>query len=273
LVRMGRSFRRRDGVVTGHLPQPEPESSIGKYSKDYANLPERYVIRKTTNLLYKSEKDEPATPPEIELTPILHHGEDRPWGFRYQTKYSYDPDEEYEYIVEPIRERDWMWFRGDRVQVLKGTDKGKQGYINKVMQERNWVTVEGLNLKYEINGKTKDFPGICRASEVPLLVTEDIALVDPTDELPADFTWQYSEEGERVRVSKRTGTVIPKPQQSTETIDYKIASKYVENEHKDTKAADVEKVTFVPKLATFEMDVMQQMGIQEHRTPKKSWWY
>ena len=49
-------------------------------------------------------------------------------------------------------------------------------YINKVMQERNWVTVEGLNLKYEINGKTKDFPGICRASEVPLLVTEDIAL-------------------------------------------------------------------------------------------------
>ena len=44
------------------------------------------------------------------------------------------------------------------------------------MQERNWVTVEGLNLKYEINGKTKDFPGICRASEVPLLVTEDIAL-------------------------------------------------------------------------------------------------
>ena len=52
------------------------------------------------------------------------------------------------------------------------------------------------------------------------------------------------------------------PQQSTETIDYKIASKYVENEHKDTKAADVEKVTFVPKLATFEMDVMQQMGIQ-----------
>ena len=65
--------------------------------------------------------------PQIELTPILHHGEERPWGFRYQTKYSYDPDEEYEYIVEPIRERDWMWFRGDRVQVLKGTDKGKQG--------------------------------------------------------------------------------------------------------------------------------------------------
>ena len=47
--------------------QSEPESSIGKYSKDYANLPERYIIRKTTNLLYKSEKGEPATPPEVRL--------------------------------------------------------------------------------------------------------------------------------------------------------------------------------------------------------------
>jgi hypothetical protein len=29
-------------------------------------------------------------------------------------------------IVEPIREVDWMWFRGDRVEVLKGPDQGKQ---------------------------------------------------------------------------------------------------------------------------------------------------
>ena len=55
--------------------QSEPESSIGKYSKDYANLPERYVIRKTTNLLYKSEKDEPATPPEVRLVSDMEIGD------------------------------------------------------------------------------------------------------------------------------------------------------------------------------------------------------
>jgi len=47
----------------------------------------------------------------------------------------------------------------------------------------------------------------------------------------------------------------------------------VENKHKDTAAKDVESVTFVPKLATFEMDIMQNMGIKEDRVPKKSWWY
>jgi hypothetical protein len=29
-------------------------------------------------------------------------------------------------IIEPIREVDWMWFRGGRVEVLKGPDQGKQ---------------------------------------------------------------------------------------------------------------------------------------------------
>ena len=37
-------------------------------------------------------------------------------------------------VVEPIREQDWMWFRGDRVEILTGPDKGKQGYINMVIQ-------------------------------------------------------------------------------------------------------------------------------------------
>ena len=34
-----------------------------------------------------------------------------------------------------------------------------QGYINMIVQERNWVTVEGLNCKYEMQGGGKNFPG------------------------------------------------------------------------------------------------------------------
>jgi len=247
---------------------------LGKYTKDYANLPERYVIRKSASLLYKSEKGEPwANPPSIELTHLMHHAKERPWNADYRMKYRYDPDEEYGYVVDPIREQDWMWFRGDRVQVLTGKDKGKQGYINYIVQERNWVTVEGLNLKYTVEGRTKTFPGMCRPVEMPLDVTTDVALVDPTDELPADFEWQYTEEGERVRVSARTGYIVPKPAQSEENYDYKDRKGYTENKHKDTPSADVEKVTFQPKLATFEMDVMDSMGIKEERRPKKTWWY
>ena len=70
-----------------------------------------------------------------------------------------------------------------------------------------------------------------------------------------------------------TGYIVPKPAQSEENYDYKDRKGYTENKHKDTPSADVEKVTFQPKLATFEMDVMDSMGIKEERRPKKTWWY
>lgn len=64
----------------------------------------------------------------------------------------------------------WSYFRGDRVQILSGRDKGKQGIINQVIEERNWVFVEGLNCKLSTYGKKPDFPGIVIKEEMPLLV-------------------------------------------------------------------------------------------------------
>ncbi len=40
-------------------------------------------------------------------------------------------------------------------------------------------------------------------TEEPLLVTTDIALVDPSDEQPAEVEWKYTEDGERVREVSR----------------------------------------------------------------------
>lgn len=40
--------------------------------------------------------------------------------------------------------------RGDRVEIMVGKDKGKQGIISQVIQERNWVIVEGLNTHLRI---------------------------------------------------------------------------------------------------------------------------
>ena len=39
-----------------------------------------------------------------------------------------------------------------------------------MFQERNWVTVEGLNVEYEKMGETKDFPGMMIKKELPLIV-------------------------------------------------------------------------------------------------------
>jgi len=56
---------------------------------------------------------------------IQHHGLERPWSSSYWAEH---PPFQYKdtAIVEPILERDWMWFRGDRVEILTGPDKGKQ---------------------------------------------------------------------------------------------------------------------------------------------------
>jgi large subunit ribosomal protein L24 len=67
------------------------------------------------------------------------------------------------------------------VEVLVGKDKGKQGIICQVFQERNWVIVEGLNCELKLIGKSKDFPGMYIKSEKPLLVTSEVSLVDPSD--------------------------------------------------------------------------------------------
>lgn len=170
--------------------------------------------------------------------------------------------------------QDWLYFRGDRVEVLVGKDKGKQGIVTQVIQERNWVIVEGLNCHLRTVGaeKAKDFPGILIQSEAPLLVTNQVKLIDPVDLQSAEVEWRFSEEGQRVRVSLRSGRIIPIPATNEETKDYKKPSNYIERE-KDTVSAVATAVTLKAKLCTFEMDIMESMGIKEDRVEKKTYWY
>lgn len=97
-------------------------------------------------------------------------------------------------------------------------------------------------------------------------------LVDPSDLQPTEFEWRFTEDGKKVRISLRTGREIPIPASNEETYDYKTKAKYFERE-KDTKANDAEAITFYPKLKTFEMEIMDEMGIQEDRVPPKTYWY
>ncbi|KAF7995257.1 hypothetical protein HCN44_004729 [Aphidius gifuensis] len=108
-----------------------------------------------------------------------------------------------------------------------------------------------MNTKLNAMGKTKNFPGIMVLQEQPLNVLNDIAL-------------RYTEEGEHVRVSTRTGRIIPIPiTQQQETIDYKAAPHLYNDQPKDTSKADAQKITYKAALKTFEMDIMEKMGIKE----------
>lgn len=132
--------------------------------------------------------------------------------------------------------------------------------------------VEGLNTHYRVIGKEKNFPGVITKSEAPLLVTNQVKLIDPYDLQSTDIEWRFTEEGEKVRVSVRSGRIIPIPKMNEETKDYKSPTSYVTKE-KDTEGTIVTKITFKPKLSTFEMDIMESMGIKDDRIPKKTYWY
>ncbi|XP_019868916.1 probable 39S ribosomal protein L24, mitochondrial [Aethina tumida] len=244
-------------------------SKVGKYSKDFSNLPDRYIKRSMEQVYWKNPKGPQYKPNAVVQRKKFNFGVDRPWTAQFRQDNS--PGKYHRKVfVEPVKE--WSFFRGDRVEVLVGKDKGKQGIIKQVIQERNWVIVEGLNCELEVIGDDKEFAGVYVQNEKPLLVTSEVALVDPSELTATPIEWRYTEEGEKVRVSTRTGRIIPIPPSSEETIDYKTKSTYKE-QPKDTKADDVTEITFAPKLCTFEMDVMQSMGITEDRIPPKSYWY
>ncbi|CAG9766216.1 unnamed protein product [Ceutorhynchus assimilis] len=244
---------------------------IGKWSQQFGNLPERYIERAMNQVYWKNPKGPQYKPNAVLQRKKFKMGVHRPWTMEFKNENmpkTYSP----KIFVEPIRE--WSYFRGDRVEILVGKDKGKQGIIKTIIQERNWVLVEGLNCKLKNLGKDekKDFEGVYIQEEQPLLVTTDIALVDPSDLKSTEFEWRFTEAGEKVRVSARSGRIIPIPASVEETIDYKSKSTYRE-QPKDTTTDVVTEITFEPKLCTFEMDIMEKMGIKEDRVPPKSYWY
>ncbi|XP_065516042.1 LOW QUALITY PROTEIN: large ribosomal subunit protein uL24m [Lathamus discolor] len=159
-------------------------------------------------------------------------------------------------VVEPIASEDWKVFPGGHgecppptVQVLSGKDAGKQAMVTQVVRARNWVVVEGLNTHYRYI---------------------QIALVDPEDRKPTEVQWRYTEEGERVRVSLRSGRIIPVPLQQRR--DGIVPEQWIDGP-KDTSVEDAMQKTYVPSLRTFEEEIMDAMDIVETRRAKKSYWY
>ncbi|XP_023018392.2 mitochondrial ribosomal protein L24 [Leptinotarsa decemlineata] len=242
---------------------------VGKWSKQYSNLPDRYIKRAMEQVYWRNPEGIQYKPNTVVQRKKFLFSVHRPWTAQFRQDNA--PGKLHAKIfVEPIKE--WSHFRGDRVQILVGKDKGKQGVIKEIIQERNWVIVEGLNCELKQLGQKEDFAGVWIKSEKPLLVTTEISLVDPSDLAPTPIEWRYTEDGQRVRVSTRTGRIIPLPASMEETIDYKTKGTYKE-QPKDTTADAISEITFEPALKTFEMDIMEKMGIREERIPPKSYWY
>lgn len=232
-------------------------------------MPKRYVDRNTTFLIKRAPRLPQYMQKIFRYKRQAYYDRWRPWEDEFQ-RLNAEGAKINQVFVEPIKE--WSYFRGDRVEVIKGPEKGKQGIINYIVKERNWVFVQGLNLQRSYSNREGDSLGNIACNEDPFLVNVEVKLVDPSDLLPTEYEWRFDDDGNRVRVSTRTERIIPIPEQAYETIDYVDKAAYRENS-KDTPAKLVTERTFMPRAKTFEMDICDQMGIKDDRIPYPMYWY
>jgi large subunit ribosomal protein L24 len=117
-------------------------------------------------------------------------------------------------LIRAQEKKHWNIVRGDRVQVIDALhkDKGKQGVVLKVLRNIDRVIVEGINLvKKNIRGDRQR--GIAARTiqvERPMKYCA-VNLVDPMTNLPTRIFRKILEDGSKVRVSKKSGAIIPRP--------------------------------------------------------------
>jgi large subunit ribosomal protein L24 len=94
--------------------------------------------------------------------------------------------------------------------VISGKDKGKTGKIIRVDRARERVYVEGINIvkrhQRPSPGRPNTPVGVIER-EGPVHVS-NVALLDPRDRKPTRLGTRRTEEGARMRVTKRSGTEI-----------------------------------------------------------------
>jgi large subunit ribosomal protein L24 len=96
--------------------------------------------------------------------------------------------------------------KGDRVMVLAGKDKGRQGNVLKVLPKDERVVVEGLNMVQRHTRPTQTDPqGGIKNKEAALHIS-NVAIVDSKGK-PTRVGFRV-EGDKKVRVAKTTGEVI-----------------------------------------------------------------
>ena len=96
--------------------------------------------------------------------------------------------------------------KGDRVVVLTGKDKGRQGQVLRVLPKESRVVVSGLNLVQRHTRPSQSDPqGGIKTKEAPLHIS-NVAYVD-TDGSPTRVGFR-TEGDKKVRYAKKSGEVI-----------------------------------------------------------------
>ena len=98
--------------------------------------------------------------------------------------------------------------KGDRVVVLSGKDKGKEGVVMRAMPKEGKVIVEGVNVAKKHQRATKmTMQGGIIDKDMPLDVS-NVAIVSPRDGKPTRVGYRVDASGNKTRICRRTGAEL-----------------------------------------------------------------
>ncbi|MGV6888572.1 50S ribosomal protein L24 [Rhodophyticola sp. SM2404] len=95
--------------------------------------------------------------------------------------------------------------KGDKVVVLAGKDKGKQGEISRVLPADNKAVVEGINIAIRHTRQSQTDQGGRIPKAMPIALS-NLALLDANGK--ATRVGFKTEDGKKVRFAKTTGDVV-----------------------------------------------------------------
>ncbi len=98
--------------------------------------------------------------------------------------------------------------KGDRVVVITGRDKGKQGEVVRVLPDDSRVVVQGVNMmKRHQKARRAGEESAIIAKEASIHVS-NVAHIDPSSGKPTRVGFKFLEDGRKVRVARASGESI-----------------------------------------------------------------
>jgi large subunit ribosomal protein L24 len=97
--------------------------------------------------------------------------------------------------------------KGDKVVVISGRDKGKNGEVLRIVREDNRAVVQGVNLVKRHTRPRPGEPGGIVEKEGTIHIS-NIAHIDPQSQKATRVGYKILEDGRKVRVARRSGEVL-----------------------------------------------------------------
>lgn len=97
--------------------------------------------------------------------------------------------------------------KGDKVQVLAGSYRGKQGQVLVIYPEKNRAIVEGVNIVKKHRKPSAENPQGSIIEKEAFIHISNLALLDPKSGKPTRVSYKMDGE-KKVRVATKSGEVI-----------------------------------------------------------------